>query len=197
MITVGLTGGIASGKSVVAHLLVRCGAHLICADTLAKDAVRPGSVVWRKIIQAFGQDIVKRDRAIDRPKLGSIIFCNIKKRQQLNAIIHPWVYAEYQRQARIRARQHPDGVLVFDLPLLFETNAQQRFDHVIVAYVDKQTQLRRIMTRDHLRRAEALERINAQLPLSQKRREAKYVIDTRKPMASLQKYVRQIYQSLT
>ena len=197
VITVGLTGGIASGKSVVARLMVRCGAHLIDADTLAKEAVRPGSVVWRKIVRAFGRDIVNRDREIDRPTLGSLIFHDPKKRRQLNEIVHPWVYAEYERRARMRAKEHPDGVLVFDLPLLFETNAQRRFDHVIVAYVDKQTQIRRIMTRNHLRRFEALERINAQLPLSQKRREAEYVIDTRISMAGLQKQVRKIYQSLT
>ena len=196
MITVGLTGGIASGKSVVARLMVRCGAHLIDADTLAKEAVRPGSVVWRKIVRTFGRDIVNHEREIDRPRLGNLVFRNTKKRRQLNAIIHPWVYAEYQRRARILAKDHPDGVLLFDLPLLFETNAQRRFDHVIVAYVDKQTQLRRIMTRDHLRRSEALERINAQLPLSQKRRDAEYVIDTRTPIAKLRREVREIYKSL-
>jgi len=197
VITIGLTGGIASGKSVVARLMVRCGAHLIDADTLAKEAVRPGSVVWRKIVRAFGRTIVNHNREIDRPRLGNLIFSNPKKRRQLNEIVHPWVYAEYQRQARIRAKEHPDGVLVFDLPLLFETNAQRLFDHVIVAYVDKQTQIRRIMRRNQLRRFEALERINAQLPLLQKRRNAEYVIDTRKPVAVLQKQVRQIYTSLT
>lgn len=197
MITVGLTGGIASGKSVVARLMVRCGAHLIDADTLAKEAVRPGTVVWRKIVRTFGRDIVNRDREIDRPRLGSLIFRNPKKRQQLNAIVHPWVYAEYQRRARALANDDPDGVLVFDLPLLFETNAQRRFDHVIVAYVDKQTQIRRIMTRNHLRRSEALARINAQLPLLQKRRQAEYVIDTRISMALLRKQVRELYKSFT
>ena len=111
--------------------------------------------------------------------------------------MHPWVYAEYQRRARILAKDHPDGVLLFDLPLLFETNAQRRFDHVIVAYVDKQTQIRRMMKRDHLRRSEALDRINAQLPLSQKRRDAEYVIDTRMPIARLRRQVREIYNSLT
>ncbi len=197
MIKVGLTGGIASGKSVVARLMVRCGAHLIDADTLAKEAVRPGSVVWRKIVRAFGRDIVNHDREIDRTRLGSLIFRNPKKRQQLNEIIHPWVYAEYQRRAKILAKDHPHGVLLFDLPLLFETNAQRRFDHVIVAYVDKQTQIQRIMKRDHLRRSEALERINAQLPLSQKRRDAGYVVDTRMPIASLRREVRQIYNFIT
>ncbi len=196
MITVGLTGGIASGKSVVARLLVRCGAHLIDADTLAKEAARPGSLVWRKLVRTFGRDIVNRKREIDRPKLGSLIFHDPKKRQQLNAIMHPWVYAEYQRRARILAKEHPDGVLLFDLPLLFETNAQRRFDHIIVAYVDKQTQIQRIMTRDHLRRFEALERINAQLPLFQKRREAEYVIDTRMPIARLRREVCEIYNEL-
>lgn len=197
MITVGLTGGIASGKSVVARLMVRCGAHLIDADTLAKEAVRPGSAVWKKIVRTFGRDIVNREREIDRSRLGSLIFRNPKKRQQLNAIIHPWVYAEYQRRAKILARDHPDGVLLFDLPLLFETNAQRRFDHIIVAYVDKQTQIQRIMKRNHLRRSEALERINAQLPLLQKRRDARYVIDTRMPIASLRREVRKIYNFIT
>ncbi len=196
MIKVALTGGIASGKSVVARLMVRCGAYLIDADTLAKEAVRPDSVVWRRIVRTFGRDITNRRREIDRERLGKLIFSNSQKRQQLNAIIHPWVYAEYQRRARILAKDHPDGVLLFDVPLLFETNVQQRFDHIIVAYVDKQTQIRRIMTRDNLRRSEALERINAQLPLSQKRRDAEYVIDTRMPIADLRREVRAAYNAL-
>ena len=197
VIKVGLTGGIASGKSVVARLMVRCGAHLIDADTLAKRAVRPGSVVWKKVIHRFGENIVNRDGEINRPELGKHIFQDTEKREQLNAIIHPWVYAEYQRRARVLAKEHPSGVLLFDLPLLFETDAQQMFHHIIVAYVDKQTQVRRIMKRDRLRRSEALKRINAQLSLSQKRRGAGYVIDTRMPLAELRREVREIYNSLT
>ena len=158
---------------------------------------RPGSTVWRKIVRTFGRDIINHKGEIDRPRLGNLIFRDRRKREQLNAIIHPSVYAEYQRRARVLAKKYPDGVLLFDLPLLFETNAQCHFDHIIVAYVDKQTQLRRILKRDSLRRVDALERINAQLPLSQKRRDAEYVIDTRMPIARLRKQVREIYRSLT
>ena len=196
MIKVGLTGGIASGKSVVARLLVRCGAHLIDADVLAKEAVRPDSTVWQNIVSTFGCDIINQKREIDRQKLGSVIFNNTKKRQQLNTIIHPWVYAEYQRRAAKLARDYPHDILLFDLPLLFETNAQRLFDHIIVAYVDKQTQIRRIMQRNQIRRSEALERVNAQFPLSKKRRDAEYVIDTRLPGAQLRKKVREVYRSL-
>ncbi len=196
MVKVALTGGIASGKSLVARLMVNCGAHLIDADALAKKAVRPDSEVWRAIVRTFGGDIVKRNREIDRLRLGSLIFSNAPKRQQLNAIIHPWIYAEYQRRANILAKDYPNGVLIFDIPLLFETKMQRYFDHIIVAYVDKETQIRRIIKRDHLRRFEALERINSQFPLLQKRRDAGYVFDTRIPLEDLRREVQKAYNTL-
>ncbi len=197
LIKVGLTGGIASGKSVVARLLVDCGAHLIDADVLAKDALSYGSVTWDKVILNFGETILNSHGEIDRKKLGKIVFKDSKKREQLNSIVHPWVYSEYQRIADSVSRDHSSGMLVFDLPLLFENKREDLFKHIIVAYVDKQTQLKRVMSRDGLKRSEALDRINAQLPLSQKRRNADYVLDTRVPPGVLRKEVRAIYKSLT
>ncbi len=196
MLRVGLTGGIASGKSVVGRYMQANGAYLIDADVLARQAVCPNTPVWNKVVKVFGRTILNKNGDIDREHLGAIIFANQKRREQLNNLIHPWVYAEYQRQAEIIARDNPRAILLFDVPLLFETHAEKLFDHIILAYVDKQTQIQRIIERDGLRRSEALRRIAAQLPLSKKRQRVSYVLDTREPLPDLRKTTRRLYKEL-
>lgn len=173
---IGLTGGIASGKSTVAAILRRHGAAVINADDLAREVVEPGRDGWREIVAAFGADVLQSDRTIDRQKLRKIIFSDAAARKKLEAIIHPRVRA----LAEERIRQHGAAgyeLVVYEVPLLFEGNLQQWLRPVVLVASDVATQRQRLQARDHLTEAEAAKHIAAQMSLEQKRRMADYVIE--------------------
>ena len=177
MILVGLTGGVASGKSTVAKMFKRCGATVINADLLARQVVEPGNPAWRAIVKLFGKTVLNQDRSLDRQALGSIIFRNPKKRRQLERIIHPRVAREQQRLVRRIAKDKPRAVVIYEVPLLFEADVDKRVDEIIVVTADRETQIARLKKRNGLSRAEAIRRIQAQMPLSKKVRLADIVID--------------------
>ena len=177
MILVGLTGGVATGKSTVAKMFKRCGAVVIDADQLARDVVKPGKPAWRAIVTLFGRTVLNPDRSLDRQALGSIVFRNRTKRRQLERIIHPRVAREQQRLVRRVAIRKPHAVVIYEVPLLFEAGADKRVDKTIVVTADRETQIMRLKKRNHLSRAEALRRIQAQMSLSKKVRLADIVID--------------------
>jgi dephospho-CoA kinase len=173
---IGLTGGIASGKSAVAAIMRRHGAAVINADDLAREVVEPDRDGWREIIAAFGQDILQSDRTIDRQKLRKIIFSDPVARKKLEAIIHPRVRA----LAEERIRQYGGAgyeIVVYEVPLLFEGNLQQWLRPVVLVASDVTTQRKRLQARDHLTEAEAASHIAAQMSLEEKRRLADYVIE--------------------
>jgi len=177
MILVGLTGGVATGKSTVAKMFKRCGAVVIDADQLARDVVKPGKPAWRAIVTLFGRTVLNPDRSLDRQALGSIVFRNRTKRRQLERIIHPRVAREQQRLVRRVAIRKPHAVVIYEVPLLFEAGADKRVDKTIVVTADRETQIVRLTKRNSLSRAEAIRRIQAQMPLSKKVRLADIVID--------------------
>lgn len=177
MILVGLTGGIASGKSLVAKLLKDLGAYVIDADEIAHEVIQPGTPAYREILQQFGEGILGKDRTIDRSRLGQMVFSDPTKRDVLEGIIHPRVFAVEEARRREIAQQDPQAVVIFDAPLLIETHAHELMDRVIVVYADRKTQLKRLKERDRLDPEEAKRRISAQLPLADKKLYADYVID--------------------
>ena len=177
MILIGLTGGVATGKSTVAAMFKRCGAVVIDADVLARTVVEPGKPAWREIVKTFGRSVLNPDRTIDRQTLGSIVFGSPAKRKQLERIIHPRVAREQQRLTREAAKHDPRAVVIYDVPLLFEAGIDTRVDVTIVVTADRETQVARLKKRNGLSRAEALRRIKSQMPLVQKRRLADFVID--------------------
>ncbi len=177
MILVGLTGGIASGKSLVAKLLKDLGAYVIDADEIAHEVIQPGTPAYREILQQFGEGILGKDRTIDRARLGQMVFSDPTRRDVLEGIIHPRVFAAEEARRREIAQQDPQAVVIFDAPLLIETRAHELMDRVIVVYADRKTQLKRLKERDRLDPEEAKRRISAQLPLSDKKLYADYVID--------------------
>jgi dephospho-CoA kinase len=196
MILVGLTGGIASGKSLVAKLLKDLGAYIIDADEIAHEVIQPGTPAYQEVLNQFGKEILRQDGIIDRTKLGKLVFNDSVKRSILEGIIHPRVFAEEEARRGQIAQRDPEAVVIFDAPLLIETHAHELMDKVIVVYADRKAQLKRLKERDHLDTAEAKRRIAAQLPLSDKKQYADYVIDG---MASPQEVSRQteaIYQEL-
>jgi dephospho-CoA kinase len=196
MLRVGLTGGIATGKSTVSRLFVECGARLIDADVLARAVVEPGTPACREIAAAFGREMLQADGAVDRERLGAVVFGDPAKRARLEAIIHPYVFAEEECLFRKITAEDPHAVVLFDAALLIETGAYKRKDRVIVVTAGERTQLRRLMERNRLTEEEARQRIRSQVPLAEKVTVADYVIDGTLPMEQLRAEVRRIYAEL-
>lgn len=196
MILVGLTGGVATGKSTVAKMFARCGAVVIDADQLAREVVLPGTPAWREITRTFGTGILNPDRTIDRRALGSLVFSHLRKRRRLERIIHPRVAREQQRLTKQAARIDPDAVVIYDVPLLFEAGIDTRVDTVVVVTADRETQIARLGKRNGFSRSEALRRIRSQMSMNHKRRLADFVLDGTENKRRLQKGVAKIFEDL-
>jgi dephospho-CoA kinase len=173
---IGLTGGIASGKSTVAGLLAAKGAWIVDADQLARRVVGPGSPALSEIARSFGPEVIAADGALDRARLGELVFADESARERLNSIVHPGVLELSQDEIR-EAQSAGAGLVVYDVPLLFETERQGEFDGTLVAWVEPQTQLLRLRLRSDLSEADAQARIASQMPLERKRDLADWVID--------------------
>lgn len=196
MIWVGLTGGIASGKSTVSRLFREAGAFVIDADEIAHAIIRKGAPAYAGVVEAFGTAILDKKGEIDRKRLGEIVFNDARRRERLNQLVHPHVYAQAEKEKTAIAAAHPEAVILFDVPLLIETGTHREMDLVIVVYVDRATQIDRLIKRDGLTREEAERRIDAQMPLDEKRRFADEIIDTRVPLPGVEGAVRSLYQRL-
>jgi len=196
MIVVGLTGGIATGKSTVAQMFKQCGAIVIDADQLARDVVRPGTSAWREIIKCFGKVILNPDRTINRHALGAIVFHHRVKLRKLERIIHPRVAREKERLVRQIAKRTPYAVVIYEVPLLFEVGANKRVDKTLVVTADRETQIARLKRRNGLSRAEALRRITSQMSLNKKARLADVVLNGSKPKRILKSEVRRLAHRL-
>ncbi len=175
-LVVGLTGGIASGKSTVSNMLKEMGITVIDADVEARLAVEPGEPAYEKIVACFGKEILLEDGSINRAKLGAIVFSDEEKRLQLNRIVHPEV-RKRMIDKRDRAIRGGEQLIVMDIPLLLESKLTYMVDKVLLVYVDEDTQLRRLMKRNNFSKEEALSRIRAQMPLKEKIRYSDAVID--------------------
>ena len=197
MILVGLTGGVATGKSTVAAMLKQCGAVVIDADLLAREVVTPGKPAWKEIVATFGKGLLNSDRTLNRHALGAIVFRHPAKRLALERIIHPRVAREQQRLTREAVRNNPKAVVIYDVPLLFEAGIDKRMDTTLVVTADRETQIARLKQRNGLSRAEAIRRIKSQLPLSKKIRLADYLIDGTLMLSQLRKQTTHLFKQLT
>lgn len=175
-LVIGLTGGIASGKSTISNMLKNMGITVIDADVEARLAVEKGEPAYQKIIAAFGEEILQPNGDIDRPKLGAVIFFDEEKRQILNGIVHPEVRNRMKQQIE-KAIGNKEEVIVLDIPLLFESKLTFMADKTLLVYVDAETQLTRLMERNSLTKEDAEARIHSQMPLSEKVKLAHAVID--------------------
>jgi dephospho-CoA kinase len=196
MILVGLTGGVATGKTTVAKMFQRCGAVVIDADVLAREVVKPAKPAWREIVRTFGNGVLNPDRTIDRRALGAIVFHDKAKLRLLERIVHPRVAREQARLTRQAARKDPRAVVIYDVPLLFEAGIDKRVDRVIVVTADRETQIARLKKRNRLARADALRRIRNQMPLAEKMRRADFVLPGTLTPASLRQAVRSVMDAL-
>ncbi|MDR7463968.1 MAG: dephospho-CoA kinase [Armatimonadota bacterium] len=177
---VGLTGGLASGKSTVAAILRQLGAVVISADALAREVMEPGTEAYREVVAAFGPGVLQPDGRIDRARLASWIYADPPARRRLNEITHPRIRVLLRRElARLQRWLPADAVIVLDIPLLLDTAPRDAFplEGVIVVAVDETTQLARLCRREGISEEEARQRLAAQRPLREKVAEADWVID--------------------
>ncbi len=177
MLIAGLTGGIASGKSTVSAFLEDAGAVIVDADKIARDVVRKDQPAWREIVGAFGRSMLLPDGEINRTLLGEIIFNDPVKKQALNRIVHPGVFAETAARLAEIEKKQPNAVVILDVPLLIESGMDSGLSDIIVVYVPESVQIQRLMDRDALTQAQALARIRSQMPIEEKKLRATIVID--------------------
>ncbi|MCS0790518.1 dephospho-CoA kinase [Cytobacillus firmus] len=175
-LTVGLTGGIASGKSTVSSLLIEKGYTVIDADIEARLAVEKGEEAYQEIVRHFGERVLLKDGSIDRAELGSIIFHDEKERKALNSIVHPAVRKRMTAKKE-QAISRNEQMIILDIPLLFESKLQYMCDRTLLVYADEGIQLQRLMQRNQLSEKEAMARIHSQIPLREKKALADAVID--------------------
>lgn len=199
----GLSGGIGSGKSTVAAVLAELGAVVIDADAIVHELQAPGSPVLQELADAFGAEILDASGALDRAALGAIVFDDAGARAKLGAIMHPLVGAEMMRRLA-EARDAGAALIVLDIPLLFEGRrtgsrgaSAMHFDVTIVVWVPRQIQIERQLLRESYDRSEAERRVDAQMPLDEKRARADFVIDNSGSLANTERQVREIYAQLT
>ena len=192
MKVLGLTGGIGSGKSMVLSMFANLGAEVIDADQLAREVVQPGQPALEEIATAFGRDMLMPDGRLDRGKLARIIFADPVARARLNAITHPRIQERMATEMALRGSR--PGLLIVDIPLLYENDRSDTVESVIVVWVDAKTQLRRLTERDGLTPDEARQRIAAQMPLDEKRARADLVVDNSGSRENTRRQVEAIYR---
>lgn len=193
-LSVGLTGGIASGKSAVSARMEESGAVVIDADVLAREALAPGSSGLAEVVEAFGREVLAEDGSLDRPALGRIVFADEAARQRLNAIVHPRVRAE---AARLREQAQPGAVVVEDIPLLVETGQQDRFDVVVVVHAPEQERIRRIVEDRGGTAEDARARIAAQATDAERAAAADVVLENSGTLGELRDQVDELMEKLT
>lgn len=174
---IGLTGGIASGKSTVVKALERLGAIIIDSDKLAHTIIEPDKPAWKDIVQLFGREILNEDLTINREKLGTLVFNNPDYLKELNRITHPRIMERYKDDLRSIKSRQPDAIVVMEVPLLYETHMDRICDEVWVVWVNRKTQIKRLMKREGLNYEESIKRIDSQMSLDEKARRADLVID--------------------
>lgn len=196
MLLVGLTGGIASGKSIVTRVLRDLGANVIDADRIVHDLLSNGQDAHREVIGHFGPAIEAPDGTLDRRKLGEIVFNDREERVWLNRCIHPRVFEAYQQQVKRIGERDPGAIVVMDAALLIETGYHKRLDRLIVVYASEEEQLRRLMERDRFTEAQARARIRSQMPLQEKRGYADYIIENTGTKEETERQAREVFERL-
>ncbi|MER5739011.1 dephospho-CoA kinase [Streptomyces sp. NPDC002262] len=194
MLKVGLTGGIGAGKSEVSRLLVSYGAVLIDADRIAREVVEPGTPGLAAVVTAFGEDVLREDGTLDRPKLGSVVFADPERLAALNAIVHPLVGA---RSAELESAAGPGDVVVHDVPLLTENGLAPLYDLVVVVDASPETRLDRLVRIRGMAEEEAKARMAAQATRAARLEIADLVIDNDGPLEALEPRVREVWEELT
>jgi dephospho-CoA kinase len=193
---IGLTGGIASGKSTVSRMIMEMGIPVIDADQVAREVVEPGTKALAAIIDHFGSSVINEDGTLARKQLGAIIFENPREREILNQIVHPAVRHRMNELKQFYLDQG-ETTVVYDIPLLFESNLFYLVEKIILVYVDHDTQLKRLIDRDQAGITDAKQRIASQMPLAEKRERADFIIDNSSTIEETRKQLQAIFKKLS
>lgn len=195
MLKVGLTGGLATGKSYVSVRLEKLGCHVIQADQLGHDVLRRGGEAFEDVLAEFGAEILGEDREIDRKALGAIVFPAPAKLAKLNSLVHPHVFRRQEKFFQEVLRADPQGIAVVEAAIMIESDSHERYDRLILVVCPEELQIRRFVERGGTE-TEARDRLARQLPLDQKRKFAHFVIDTSETFQETDKQVRDVYDHL-
>lgn len=193
---VGLTGGVASGKSLVAGEFKNLGALMIDADEIAREVVCPGKDAYEAVVREFGKKVLKGDGSIDRGRLGKIVFSDQRRLEKLNAITHPPIMRRIVELMESLRDARPGEIIVLNAPLLIEVGLHKTVDTVVVVYANEENQLLRLRKRDNLGEEEAKARMNAQIPLSKKLGYADFVINNNGAREDTLEQARKVYSML-
>lgn len=196
MQVIGLTGGIATGKSTVSEILENAGAVIIDADRIARQVVKKNLPAYHKIVDTFGQSVLLPDGEINRTKLGHLIFNDPRKKRLLNSMVHPQVRKETNRRLKSIEKSHLDALVILDIPLLFEAGMRKDLSEVIVVYAPEHIQIKRLMRRDRISQEDALARIRSQMPIEEKKSLATMVIDNSGTIEQTRRQTLEIFQRL-
>lgn len=196
MLLVGLTGGIASGKSLVCRILEELGARTIDADQVSRDMVAPGSDAWNAIARDFGSEFLNSDDTLNRKKMADLIFADPRMRIRLESILHPRIGDEIANRIKQYSTKDPSSIIVVDAALMIEIGKHEDFDKVIVVYADEQSRVDRMVQRDGLSRSDAYRRILSQMPLENKLDLADYVIDNSGSMEDTRRQTVKVFNLL-
>jgi dephospho-CoA kinase len=193
MLSVGLTGGIASGKSSAAQLFVQKGASLIDADLVARDVVLPGEEGFQPVLDAFGSDFITPLGELDRVKLGAVVFADPAKRKLIDEILHPFIINRICSRIRHLNDRGYTGIVIADIPLLFECGLQDRFDKTVLVYANPELQQQRLMHRNSISPESARQRLCSQMAIDDKRQHADYVIENTGSLDALEAQVAAVW----
>jgi dephospho-CoA kinase len=196
MLRVGLTGSIGVGKSFVAGVLAELGCHVLDADVTAREVVEPNSIGLEKVVAEFGAEVLQSDGALDRTKLGNLVFGDEQRRAILNSILHPYIIARQDELMREWEAVDPYGIAVIDAALMIESGGYKRFDKLIVVHCRPEIQIQRLMSRNNWSQEEAEKRIAAQMSQDEKKKFADYLIDTSEGFEDTRRQTETVYALL-
>ncbi len=172
------------------------GAYVIDLDELSRLVVEPHQPAWREIVSHFGEEILQEDQRLDRGRLAHLVFGDPKKRKKLERIVHPRVLEAYEKKIKQILEKKVQAIVIADVPLLMETEIEQRFDQVIVVYIPPEMQIKRLLERDGLGEGSAQDRLRSQMSIEEKARRGDYVIDNSGPFEETRRQVKEIFQKL-
>ncbi len=196
MLIVGLTGGVASGKTALSQVLKEEGAYIIDADQIARELVQPYTPAWNELVRSFGKEILQGDGSIHRKKLAEKVFTDPEKRKLLNRILHPRIKEEMDRRAREIGQKDPEAIVVIDAPLIVELGNHREMDKLIVVTSTPTQQIERLKERDGINSEEALRILSSQMPAEEKVKLADYVIRNEGSLEETKESVKEVFKEL-
>ena len=192
----GVTGGVASGKTTVARMLEELGAAMIDYDVLSRLVVEPGRPAWKEIVAYFGEQVLQEDKALDRKRLGEIVFRDMEKRKKLEGFIHPRIHEEFVRLVKEYAARDPNAIIQAVVPLLLEANMQYLFHKLLLVNVPEEVQIERLMERDRISREMAMNMLKSQWPIEEKKGYADFIVDNSGTLEETRRQVEEVWGRL-